>query len=92
MCDEVPCWSLAFSSSSWPLQPADNRSRQTSKEAPPPPPPPASAESASLALFHLPRDQRVSLLPKNWPLGYGCCSNDDGGVKQGDCCYKSWVW
>ncbi|MED6192302.1 hypothetical protein PIB30_008824, partial [Stylosanthes scabra] len=29
-----------------------------------------SAESESLALFNLPRDQKESSFPKNWPLGY----------------------
>ncbi|KAI9072459.1 hypothetical protein K1719_045571 [Acacia pycnantha] len=38
----------------------------------------SSAESESLALFDLPRDQKVSLLPKNWPLGYECDEDDDG--------------
>ncbi|XP_028803792.1 gibberellin 2-beta-dioxygenase 2 [Neltuma alba] len=37
----------------------------------------SSAESESLALFDLPRDQKESLLPKNWPLGYECGDDDD---------------
>lgn len=36
-----------------------------------------SAESEALALFDLPRDQKESLFPKNWPLGYEGGDDDD---------------
>ncbi|RDX60904.1 hypothetical protein CR513_60916, partial [Mucuna pruriens] len=39
-----------------------------------------SAESEALALFDLSRDQKESLFPKNWPLGYG---GDDGEEEDG---------
>ncbi|KAG5053058.1 hypothetical protein AAZX31_02G241700 [Glycine max] len=36
-----------------------------------------SAESEALALFDLSQDQKQSLFPKNWPLGYGNDEDED---------------
>ena len=35
------------------------------------------AEEEALALFDLPRDQKESLIPESWPLGYGRGDEDD---------------
>ncbi|KAK7372500.1 hypothetical protein VNO80_05881 [Phaseolus coccineus] len=36
-----------------------------------------AAEEEALALFDLPRDQKESLIPESWPLGYGRGDEDD---------------
>jgi len=36
-----------------------------------------AAEAEALALFDLPRDQKESLIPESWPLGYGRGDEDD---------------
>ncbi|KAH7537571.1 hypothetical protein FEM48_Zijuj03G0107100 [Ziziphus jujuba var. spinosa] len=42
-----------------------------------------SAESEALSIFNLPRDQKESCFPKNWPLGYDG-ENDEDDDEEGD--------